>query len=77
MIIVLNKNIIINYLLAGCCTITTRIVYTVTMNSIVFGVMLTHLGLQVHGDNEKKPDWVLAREEKLNTELIYITYTSG
>ncbi|XP_067930790.1 uncharacterized protein [Watersipora subatra] len=61
--------------------ITTRIFYTVVLNSLLFGFMIIHLSLQVYHENlpENKPaahrEKELARGEKV--QIIYVSYIAG
>lgn len=59
--------------------ITTRIVYTVIMNSILFGIMLALLGLQIYHENldENKPEAFKAKEAERGQQLYYVSNVAG
>lgn len=57
--------------------ITSRLVYTIVMNSILFVVMLVLLGLQIYHENldENKPEYFKAWEEERDEQWFYVSYT--
>ena len=52
--------------------ITSRIMYTVVLNSLLFGFMLIQLGLQIYHENldENKPDHIIAKQDQLSHETV-------
>ena len=65
--------------------ITSRIMYTVVLNSLLFGFMLIQLGLQIYHENldENKPDHIIAKQDQLShetgdeVELVVVGITAG
>lgn len=64
---------------SGLFGITSRLVYTIVMNSVLFGAMLLLLGLQIYHENldENKPEYFKAWEAESDDELYYVSHIAA